>query len=215
MAGNGAEHWRPTAHTATVSGNTASHHLCCPGGAIPARWGLPSQADTLTLCGWPARQSRACGRSCVLPACCLLGTESGPPVSPFHFLPHGAHRGSPPSSGFLRQCAPRRLAAGSPRNLQRREERAAENVGDPGTATHSPQGLTPDAPELRHTVEALGALAGGWGRCYLPASSWLCSKGPGDGALSLGGALRTVCTQQAQEGWSWQVEHGTSILVHL
>lgn len=29
------------------------------------------------------------------------------------------------------------------------------------------------------------------------------------------GALRTICAQQAQEGRSWQVEHATSILVHL
>lgn len=156
-------------------------------------------------------------RDCVLPACCLLGTESGPPVSPFHFLPRGAHRGSPPSSGFLRQCAPRRLATGSPRNLQRREERAAENAGEPGTAAHSPRGLTPDAPELHHAAEALGALAGGWGRCRLPASSWLCSTGPGDGALSLGGTedhLRTAGPRGTELAGGACHQHSGSLIRH-
>lgn len=149
------------------------------------------------------------GHGHVMPTCCPLSSESGPPVSPFHFLPRGAHRGSPPSSDFLRQCAPRRPAAGSPQNLQKREDRAAEKA-DPGatgtglrsgqhSAAHSLRGPAPNAPELHHLGEALGAQARGWGCCRVPTSSWLCSKGEGDSGLSLGGT-KSTCAQEGPRG---------------
>lgn len=62
------------------------------------------------------------------------------------------------------------------------------------------------ALDIRQLGEAPGTWAGGWGCCCFPTSGWLGSKARGHGGLR---------HMEAQEGWGWQVEKATSMLVHL